>query len=333
MHGCVTLSYRTLVIFILVAGGATSAGSLTGCQQSSYVTRAELDRLLDARKAVSTTPHDLALTQQMQTEERIPELTMRSAALAGAAAPAPELPPGLTAQDLDTTLKNIAAAVAVAGQNLANANTVGYKLSVVSFKPGSAGIAQHFDMTMGAPARTDHDLDLAIDGPGFFCVKTTADGPVRYTRSGNFFVNPSGEIVLGCSDGLQLECPIAVPRDATSVKVTRDGMVTAEVPDSVTPQNIGQIQIARFVSPEKLRSDNGSLFEETEESGAPILGDPGDNGAGEMLQSYLENSNVDLAQEMTTVIRLRRWYESVWQARQALLTMTRSGPKEVESNP
>ena len=119
------------------------------------------------------------------------------------------------------------------------------------------------DISQGSAVSTGRSLDVAIQGNGLFGVKTLpnqGDG-LAYTRTGKFFVNPNGDIVLNSSDGYKLDPPINVGTNAVSVDVTTDGRVFVTQPGTTTPTEVGQIQLATFVNPQGLKQIGGNLYQ------------------------------------------------------------------------
>lgn len=245
-----------------------------------------------------------------------------------------------------TGLSALSRQIDVIANNLANVNTTGFKASRANFEdllyqqlaqPGvenangdhrpsglyvglGTRIANtQFDFTQGSPMESGRDLDLMIDGQGFFQVRIlqeTGTG-IGYTRSGNFFINRDGELVLGNSQGPRLEPPITIPADAMSIEITADGQVNVFVPNQVDPVNVGQLQLATFVNPAGLRPIGGNIFVETAASGPPIIGAPGEGNFGTILQRFLESSNVDAVRELVDLIKAQRAFEMNSQSIQA----------------
>lgn len=231
---------------------------------------------------------------------------------------------GLSAQDKQlTTVAN----------NLANASTVGFKrdravfedlLYQVQRQPGADSTADtrlptglqlgtgvrvvstQKQFTEGSLQVTDQALDVAVDGRGFFQILQPA-GTVAYTRDGQFHLNSNGELVN--ASGLLLEPNITVPTGANNVTIGTDGVVTASLPGDPNPQNIGTIELVDFINPAGLQAIGGNLFFQTASSGDPIAGAAGVNGMGQLKQGMLENSNVDIVQEMVNMITTQRAYE------------------------
>ncbi len=158
----------------------------------------------------------------------------------------------------------------------------------------------------GAIKVTQNDTDLMIEGRGFFRVQQQ-DGSIGYTRDGTFKRSADGRVVT--SEGLPLIPEVVVPPNALSLRVGRDGVVTAQVQGEVEPRNLGQIQIANFVNPAGLNSVGRNLFSMSPASGEPIVTNPGENGTGYLGQGQLEASNVNIVDEMVQMIVGQRAYE------------------------
>ena len=154
--------------------------------------------------------------------------------------------------------------------------------------------------------QTGNALDVALDGVGFFQIQQP-DGTVAYTRDGNFGMSSSGEFVN--SSGLVLEPGITVPEDAGSVFIGADGTVSVILAGEIEPQELGQLELAKFVNPGGLKNIGGNLFEATTAAGDPILGNPGSDGFGQVLQGFLEKSNVNVVNEMVELIVAQRAFE------------------------
>lgn len=229
--------------------------------------------------------------------------------------------------------------VDVISQNLANINTTAYKQQRPEFQDllyqndkrvgaNSAdsgtivptGIQIGLGVKTGAIYRshkqgtmlnTSNTLDLAIQGHGFFQV-TQPDGTIGYTRDGAFQLSPNGELVT--ADGFLIEPAITVPNNATDIAVNQSGEVFATIPGQVDAQNLGQLQTAVFVNDAGLQAIGGNTYKETTASGAPIVGSPGTDQFGTVLQGFLENSNVDPVGELTDLIKAQRVYEMISKA-------------------
>lgn len=224
----------------------------------------------------------------------------------------------------------------VISNNLANVNTTGYKKQRAEFQdliyqtlrqPGStsgpdttypvamqAGHGAHLSatnriFTQGSYQSTGNPTDMVIDGDGFFQV-TMPDGTVAYTRDGSFKLDETRRLVT--SDGYPLEPEITLPEDAPSDSITigSDGTVSATPAGQDTPEEVGQITLARFVNPAGLSAQGKNIFYQTNASGDAIVGNPGEDGAGTITQGYLEMSNVQVADEMVNMIVAQRAYES-----------------------
>lgn len=217
--------------------------------------------------------------------------------------------------------------------NLANGSTNGYKRSRAVFEDlmyqnirqagapdtqntqlptglqlgtGVRTVATARNFSQGALTQTGNPLDIAINGQGFFQVQM-ADGSTGYTRDGAFQVDAQGQLVT--SSGLPVNPGITIPATAQNVTIGRDGIVTATVPGSVTPQQIGQLQLAHFVNPAGLDPRGGNLYTETAASGTPQAGNPGSNGLGVLNQGAVESSNVNVVEELVSMIQAQRAYE------------------------
>lgn len=160
--------------------------------------------------------------------------------------------------------------------------------------------------TQGNLQKTDNTLDVAVNGNGFFQV-LLPDGTTGYTRDGSFHKDNQGQIVT--SDGYPLQPNITVPADAQTVSIGNDGTVTVTQPGSPAATEIGAIQLATFVNNGGLLSIGQNLYLETAASGAPTPNAPGTNGAGIVNQGYVETSNVNVAEELVTMIQTQRAYE------------------------
>lgn len=160
--------------------------------------------------------------------------------------------------------------------------------------------------TQGNLQKTDNSLDVGINGNGFFQV-LLPDGTTAYTRDGSFQKDNQGQIVT--SDGYPVQPNITIPSDAQSVSIGTDGTVTITQPGSAASTQIGTIQLATFVNPGGLQSAGQNLFLETAASGTPTPNTPGSNGAGILNQGYVETSNVNVAEELVTMIQTQRAYE------------------------
>jgi flagellar basal-body rod protein FlgG len=158
----------------------------------------------------------------------------------------------------------------------------------------------------GAMNQTQNPLDLGIYGKGFFQI-SLPDGTTAYTRDGNFTRDANGQIVTPA--GYVLAPGVTIPADSTSITISETGTVSVTLPGQVEPQNVGEIQLANFINPAGLTSIGGNLYLETAASGAPQQGAPGSNGIGTLKQYFVEASNVNLAEELVSMIVAQRAYE------------------------
>jgi flagellar basal-body rod protein FlgG len=223
--------------------------------------------------------------------------------------------------------------VEIISNNLANVNTTGYKkvrpefqdllyetlkpaggnsktdvapINEVQIGSGTELVATTKQFSQGDITETSNSLDMAISGEGFFVIRKP-DNSLAYTRDGSFKVDKNNRIVN--AQGYQLEPGLTIPDDATSVTISRDGVVTANMKNGTESQTIGQIELARFVNQGGLSSTGDNLFAETVASGKAILEQPGTNNTGEIQQKHLESSNVDIVTEMVNMIVAQRAYE------------------------
>ncbi len=160
--------------------------------------------------------------------------------------------------------------------------------------------------TQGNLQKTDNPLDMAINGSGFFQI-LLPDGTIGYTRDGSFQKDNQGQLVT--SEGYPLQPNITIPADALSITIGTDGVVTVTQPGVAAPTQIGSVQVATFINPGGLQSIGQNLFLETAASGTPTPNTPGSNGAGVVNQTYVETSNVNVAEELVTMIQTQRAYE------------------------
>ena len=225
--------------------------------------------------------------------------------------------------------------LAVISNNLANAGTVGFKKSRVAFEdlfyqnlrqPGAQAsadtrvpsglqigtgvkvVATQKIHTQGSFQTTDNQLDMAIQGSGFFQI-LLPDGSTAYTRSGNFALDENGQIVTQGS-GYVLQPALTVPQTATSLDVAVDGTVSVQEQGNPAPTILGNIQLADFVNPSGLQPVGENLFLETGSSGAPVVGTPGLDGVGQVRGGMLETSNVSTVEELVSMIETQRTYET-----------------------
>ncbi|MBO2622344.1 flagellar basal-body rod protein FlgG [Shewanella algae] len=231
---------------------------------------------------------------------------------------------GLTAQDVKmTTIAN----------NLANVNTTGFKRDRVGFndlfyqvqrQPGGqvdelnelpsglqlgtgARVASTQKVfTTGDILTTNQQLDIAIEGQGFFQIEE-ANGEVAYSRDGQFYRNSDGIMVT--SQGLPLVPNIQIPETATGITIAENGVVSAKVAGQAEAMELGQITLAHFANPAGLESRGNNLYHETASSGVPIEGVPGEEALGSLRQGVLEGANVNVVEEMVEMISTQRAYE------------------------
>jgi len=231
---------------------------------------------------------------------------------------------GLEAQDL---------ALTQVSNNLANVSTTGFKkdrpvfedlLYQIQRQPGAnssadtrlpsglqvgtgvrtAGTQKVF--TTGSLELTDQPLDMAVNGRGFFQI-LMPDGTISYTRDGTFHINAEGTVVN--VNGYPLEPQIDIPEQTNQLTISKDGIVQATLFGDPTPQELGQIDLVDFINPAGLQAAGGNLFKETAASGAPNVGVAANDGFGTIEQGALENSNVEVVEELVKMITVQRAYE------------------------
>ena len=171
---------------------------------------------------------------------------------------------------------------------------------------GVRTVATERIFTQGAPLQTGGDLDLMIQGDGFFMI-TLPDGTTAYTRDGAFQRDNQGNMVT--ASGYLLADNINIPADAVKITVGKDGTVSVVQANSVTPVQIGTIQIAMFINSGGLQAVSENLFLETASSGVATPQQAGTNAAGVINQYYVETSNVNVAEELVSMIVTQRAYE------------------------
>ncbi|MEI8178436.1 flagellar basal-body rod protein FlgG [Aestuariivirga sp.] len=224
--------------------------------------------------------------------------------------------------------------VEVIANNIANINTTGYKRTRAEFtdllyqvervqgvpmQSGENVIPEGAQLGLGTRlsairllniqgplADTGNQLDLAINGPGWFQV-TNPNGETLYTRSGAFNISASGQIVT--ADGYPVEPALTVPSGTTGVEINQTGEVFAKIQGQANAVSVGQITLANFTNPAGLNALGGNLFQPTDASGPAVTGLPGDPSFGKVQQGYLESSNVDPVREITELISAQRAYE------------------------
>ena len=171
---------------------------------------------------------------------------------------------------------------------------------------GVRAAASTRNLSQGSLQQTGSNLDVAIKGQGFFQVQMP-DGTTGYTRDGSFQLDANGALVTNA--GFPVQPGITVPVGAASVNVAADGIVTANIPGQVAPQTLGRLQLAGFANPAGLEARGGNLFAETAASGSPNAGAPGSSGLGAVQGGMLEGSNVNVVEELVSMIATQRAYE------------------------
>ncbi|XAM01009.1 flagellar basal-body rod protein FlgG [Phycisphaeraceae bacterium D3-23] len=243
-----------------------------------------------------------------------------------------------------TGMNALSTEIDVISNNLANVNTTGFKASRVNFEdliyqqkrqPGvenGAGTAApaglqvgmgtkisntQFDFSPGSPVVTGRPLDVYIEGDGFFEVEILGEfgGGTGYARAGNFFVNKDGDLVLGNAQGPRVP-GVTISGDVQTIEISQSGEISITRPDnSIT--SAGNLQLNKFVNPAGLQSIGGNIYVETEISGPPTSGEPGQQGFGTLAQGQLESSNVNPVTELVSLIKTQRAFEMNSQTIQA----------------
>lgn len=217
--------------------------------------------------------------------------------------------------------------------NLANVSTNGYKKSHAVFEDlmyqnlrqaggnsseqtllptglqmglGTRAVATARSFEQGNLQQSANPLDVAVKGTGFFQVQMP-DGTTGYTRDGSFQVSSQGQLVT--NNGYVVNPGITIPTNAQSVTIGADGTVSVAIPGQATPQTIGQLQLASFVNPAGLEPKGQNIYAETAASGTPTAGTPGTNGMGQLQQGFVETSNVNVVEELVSMIQTQRAYE------------------------
>lgn len=231
---------------------------------------------------------------------------------------------GMQAQQLN--IDNIA-------NNLANINTTGFKRSKVEFQDlfyqtqkspgriakqgieapsslevgyGTAPVATQRIFSQGEVLPTGNPLDIAINGDGFLRV-VMPDGSYAYTRDGAIKLASDGRLVT--TDGDPIDPEISIPEGVTQIIIATDGTISVNVAGEIEPQELGTMEIVRFLNSSGLKAIGRNLLVESPASGEPIAGVPGTEGNGEIYQGYLETSNVEIVEEMVNMIVAQRAYE------------------------
>jgi flagellar basal-body rod protein FlgG len=224
--------------------------------------------------------------------------------------------------------------VEVISNNIANMNTTGFKRQRAEFQDllyqseervgtnsSDTGTIVPSGVQMGLGVKTaavyrigqqgnlmstDNTYDLAIQGKGFFKIKLPS-GDTAYSRAGSFQLSPLGKIVT--TEGYEVSPGITIPNNAISVSIDASGEVMAKIDGNITPQNVGQLELATFPNEAGLEAKGDNLLLETPASGTATTAVAGSPGVGTILQGFLETSNVNVVQEITNLITAQRAYE------------------------
>ena len=218
-------------------------------------------------------------------------------------------------------LQAFQASLDTSANNLANAATNAFKSQRTLFQDllssgplnaqvghGTQVASSDRNFAQGKTIPTGNDLDLAVQGQGFFSV-LNANGTTEYSRDGSFHLDANRSLVT--SDGSVVQPPITIPEDAISTNIASDGTVSVLTGSSPnTPIVLGQLQLTNFINPQGLKSVGGNRYAETKSSGTPLTDVPGTNGLGLIVQGSLEESNVDTTTEMVRLVNTSRSYVS-----------------------
>ncbi len=223
--------------------------------------------------------------------------------------------------------------MAVVANNLANVNTTGFKKGRAVFDDllyqnlaqvgantsqnttaptglnlgtGVRIVATEKNYTQGSVNTTGNNLDLAVQGRGFFQVLMPS-GQIAYTRDGSFQLNAQGQLVTAA--GYQVQPAITLPAGAQSISVGNDGTVSVQLAGQSAPTTVGTIQLADFINPAGLQDIGGNLALESAASGSPVTANAGLNGMGTLIQGSVEASNVNVVEELVNMIETQQAYE------------------------
>lgn len=223
--------------------------------------------------------------------------------------------------------------MSVVSNNLANVNTTGFKRGRAVFEDllyqnvtqaggatsantesptglttgtGVRVVATEKSFTQGSALQTGNALDVLIQGRGFFQV-LQPDGNLAYSRDGSFKVDSEGRLVT--ASGYEIQPSLTIPSDAQSITIGLDGTVQATLAGQTSPTSLGTLQLADFINPAGLQPKGQNLFVETAASGSPQVANPGLEGLGTLEQGALESSNVNVVEELVSMIETQRAYE------------------------
>lgn len=223
--------------------------------------------------------------------------------------------------------------LSVISNNLANVSTTGFKQSRAVFEDllyqnlrqvggqtsedtrlpsglmlgtGTRVVATEKIHTQGNIETTGNALDIAIDGKGFFPI-ILPDGTEAYSRDGSFMISDQGQLVT--ASGYTLQPGVTLPEDTQSITIGVDGIISASLQSQAQPAVVGSLQIVNFINPTGLQPIGENLYVESAASGTAQAGTPGQTGLGRLRQGSLEGSNVNIVEEMVSMIETQRAYE------------------------
>lgn len=221
----------------------------------------------------------------------------------------------------------------VVSNNLANVNTNGFKRGRAVFEDllyqniaqvggatsqntesptglslgtGVRVVATEKNFSQGSALNTGNTLDVMIQGRGFLQV-LMPDSSMAYTRDGSLKVDSDGRLVT--ANGYEIQPSMTIPSDAQAITIGLDGVVQTTLPGQTEPTSLGTLQLADFINPAGLQAKGQNLYVETAGSGSPTVSDPGQQGVGSLIQGSLETSNVNVVEELVSMIETQRAYE------------------------
>lgn len=210
-----------------------------------------------------------------------------------------------------STLSAIDQAIAITAKNISNAETIGYKRLRTHVTNGHVELLREFEQ--GAMENTGRQLDIAIQGNGFFCIELPSAYKDRrgYIRNGALIQNADGDLMVAIDDGYRILPLINIPNGVTDVSIGLDGTINYKRSGSTVLTTAGRFQLVQFVNLNGLVETRTGVFEATDQSGMPVMCNPGEDGAGKTLQGFLEGSNVDRVKEQVRLTYLTRWKEDL----------------------
>ncbi|WP_133128886.1 flagellar basal-body rod protein FlgG [Legionella nagasakiensis] len=243
--------------------------------------------------------------------------------------------------------------IAIISNNLANANTAGFKKNRPEFQDlpyqiiqqsgapvteeinspdglalgtGVKLAANKKDFSDGSPIQTDSALDISINGRGFIRVQIPNQAEMAYTRTGSLRINEQGQLSL--SNGYLIEPTIVIPENTQRINISQDGIVSVIGANNI-PEEVGRLELVDFINQAGLQAIGNNIYKETIASGQPIIGTPAIDGFGSIQQGVLESSNVNVVEEMVNLIEAQRAFEVTSKAVSAIDNMLQNLNREV----